>query len=74
MYLKLCYTEFFPGSQYEPRHTRSVYYDSDSSLYVARAIIDGETILEVEADASHLAGFELSSRLVEHFRAERSAA
>lgn len=72
--LKLLSVQLFPGSQYEPRHTRAVYFDTDAGEYLARATIGTDVIVEVVGSNNIAAEMTLSTRLVEIFRALRAAA
>ena len=63
-----------PGNQYEPRHTRATYFDTDTRRFIARATIGTEVIVEVEHAKDYEADSALSSRLVDIFRAIKRAA
>ena len=62
------------GNQYEPRHTRSVYFDPEEKVFIARATIGESVIVEVTGTNNIDAAMTLSTRLVEVFRALRAAA
>ena len=72
--LKLLSVQPFPGSQYEPRHTRAVYFDADAGDYLARATIGTDVIVEVVGSNNIAAEMTLSTHLVDIFRAMRAAA
>ncbi len=72
--LRLLSVELHPGNQYEPRHTRAVYFDTDSGDYLARATIGTDVIVEVVGSNNIAAEMTLSTRLVEIFRAIKRAA
>ncbi len=72
--LHLLRVRLHPGNQYEPRHTRSTYFDTESRRFIARATIGTEVIVEVESDKDYLADSALASRLIDIFRALRANA
>ena len=66
--------EQYQGNLYEPRHTRSVYFDPDSKEYVAQAAIGDAVLVVVTGPDDADAWMTLAKRLVEVFRAMRAAA
>ena len=72
--LRLCSVQLSPANQYEPRHTRATYFDTETRTFIARATIGTEVIVEVEHAKDYEADSALASRLIEIFRALRSAA
>ncbi len=72
--LRLLSVQLHPGNQYEPKHTRAVYFDTDTRQFIARATIGQEIIVEVSGRNNIEAEMTLSKRLVEIFRAIKRAA
>ncbi len=72
--LHLCSVLLHPKSQYNPKHTRSVYFDTESRRYIARATVGTELIVEVEGVNNIDAEMKLSIRLDPIFRALRAEA
>ena len=70
---QLLSVQLFPGSQYEPRHTRAIYFDTDTRQYIARATIGTDVIAEVTGTNNIDAEMNLSTRLVEVFRASTTS-
>ena len=62
------------GNPYEPRHLRSIYFDTETREFIARATIGDSVIVEVTGANNIAAEMTLSTRLVEVFRALRAAA
>ncbi len=67
--LRLQSVQLHAGNQYEPKHTRSVYFDTEARTFIARATIGADVIVEVEGVNNIDALMTLSSRLVPIFRA-----
>ncbi len=72
--LRLLSVQLHPGNQYEPKHTRAVYFDTDTRQFIARATIGTYVIVEVTGPSNIEAEMTLSTRLVDIFRAIKQAA
>ena len=72
--LRLIRVRLHPRNQYNPAHTRSTYFDTESRRFIARATIGTEVIVEVEHEKDYEADSALDSRLIDIFRALRANA